>query len=183
MFKVKVVFIPDNAESSTCAHRCGLFSSSNPRFQFQVTPQEIWAIMCGVVAAWWWILLSIHIVWIPGASTDSTTAQQLVWCPAAIQDFNQLPQSVPTAAVEAAWWWVVLPILIISRLSNTLLMFEIDVRTMQCGSAASIAGQWYGLMHRSNSGFQLHSQILVIMCGGNSAWRRIHLSIHTIWML
>ena len=91
MFKVKVVFIPDNAESSTCAHRYGLFSSSNPRFQFQVTPQEIWAIMCGVVAAWWWILLSIHIIWIPGASTDSTTAQQFGMMPSSNPGFQPTP--------------------------------------------------------------------------------------------
>jgi hypothetical protein len=46
-------------------------------------------------------------------------------------------------------------------------MFDVDVRTMQCGSAASITAQWYGLMLRTNPGFQLHFQILVIMCSGN----------------
>ena len=91
----------------------------------------------------------------------------MVWCPAATQDFNQLPQSVPTAAVVAAWWWIGLLIHIIGMLSLTMVMFEMDVRTMQCGSTVSITAQRYGLTPKSNPRFQLHSQILVIMCSGN----------------
>jgi hypothetical protein len=46
-------------------------------------------------------------------------------------------------------------------------MFDVDMRTMQYRSTASIIAQWYGLMPKNNPGFQLHYQILVIMCGGN----------------
>jgi hypothetical protein len=50
-------------------------------------------------------------------------------------------------------------------LSITMVMFEMDVGTMQCGSAASTTAQWYGLMPKSNPEFQLmSSQVLVIMC-------------------
>ena len=90
----------------------------------------------------------------------------MVRCPAAIQNFNKLPQSVPTAAVVAARWWIVLPIYTIWMLSNTLLIFDVDLRTMQCGSATSTA-QWYGMMPSSDSRFQPTPPICTNSCGGS----------------
>jgi len=51
-------------------------------------------------------------------------------------------------------------------LSLTMVMFEVDMGTMACGSAASTTAQWYGLMPRSDPGFQLNFQISAIVCGG-----------------
>ncbi len=91
-----------------------------------------------------------------------------VWCPSAIQDFNQLPQSVPTAAVVATRWWIVLPIYTIWMLSNTLLMFDVDGRTMQCGSAAWTTAQWYGMMPSSEDWrFHPTPPICTKSCGGS----------------
>jgi hypothetical protein len=51
-------------------------------------------------------------------------------------------------------------------LSNTLLIFDVDLRTMQCGSAASTA-QWYGMMPSSDSRFQPTPPICTNSCGGS----------------
>jgi len=93
--------IPGESTASTTAQQYGLFSSSNPGFQFQVTPQEIWAIiMCGgsnmvmdpsvhpehlnVVEHLY--VLDMLLGTILGASTDSTTAQQFGMMPSSDTD-------------------------------------------------------------------------------------------------
>jgi hypothetical protein len=119
-----------------------------------------------------WMLLNtfymfkVELIFFPGGSGGSTTAQ---WCgllSSSNQGFQVTPQIGSSCMVVTAWWWIVLPIHIMWIVSLTIVMFEMDVGTMQYVSAAWINGQWYGKMPRIIPGFQLHSQILVIKCSG-----------------
>ena len=97
--------IPGESTASTTAQRYGLFTSSNPGFQFQVTPQEIWAIMCGgsnmVIdpSAHPHHLNIVNHVYVLDMLLGTILQVSLhpqplhngmVWCPAVTQDFNQL---------------------------------------------------------------------------------------------
>ena len=66
-----------------------------------------------------------------------------------------------------AWWWFVIPIHSIWRLSNNFQMLGEDVWTIPCGFGASNNAEQLHSVPSSDPGFQLTSQIWADMCSGS----------------
>ena len=81
-----------------------------------------------------------------------------IWCRAVTQDFIQIQKLGTTIFVQTAWLRSNPCIQSIWMMSNTLSMYEEDVKTIPCGSDVSINASWLDLVQNSHPQFQPNSK-------------------------